>query len=321
MSKIPLGMTSADNGTRPRSGVRAFLKDLRRDKWIYILLLPGIAYFIIFKYVPMAGVVIAFQNYHPFTGIAGSEWVGFTHFQRLFDDPQFYMLLRNTLMLSLYNLVFGFPAPIILALMMNEIRQQLFKRTIQTMVYVPHFMSWVVVVTMFYVIFEARDGVFQNGMASMGFEKFSIMMDQDWFRPMYILQAIWRDTGWGTVIYLAALAGISPELYEAARMDGAGRFRQIWHITLPGIRSTIVILFILRLSDIMELSFEHIFLLLNSLNREVAEVFDTYVYRVGLIQGQLSYSTAVGLFKGLIGLILVTVANWMSKKVGEEGIW
>lgn len=296
-------------------------KDIRRDKWVYVMLLPGLIYFLLFKYAPMGGVIIAFQNYQPFTGFTGSEWVGLKHFERLFTEPDFYMLLRNTLMLSLYNLVLGFPAPIILALMLNELRNQIFKRSLQTMIYVPHFMSWVVVVTIFFVIFESQDGFFQNFVASFGFEKFTIMMDKDLFRPMYILQVIWRESGWGTVIYLAALAGISPELYEAARMDGASRMRQIWHITLPGIRSTIVILLILRLSDVLELSFEHVFLLLNSLNREVADVFDTFVYRVGLQQGQFSYSTAVGLFKGVIGLILVTIANWLSKKLGEEGIF
>jgi putative aldouronate transport system permease protein len=297
------------------------IKEIVRDKWVYIFMIPGILYFIIFKYIPMGGIMIAFQNYHPFKGFFGSEWVGFYHFQRLFSEPDFYKLLRNTLMLSLYNLGLGFPAPIILAIMLNELRLQWFKRSIQTMIYIPHFMSWVVVVSMFYVIFESRDGLLQNLLVTFGFDKFSIMMDLDLFRPMYILQTIWRDSGWGTVIYLAALAGISPELYEAARMDGAGRFRQIWHITLPGIRSTIIILLLLRMSEVLDLSFEHVFLLLNAMNREVGEVFDTYVYRVGLVNGQFSFSTAVGLFKGLVGLILVTICNWISKKFGEEGIF
>lgn len=269
----------------------------------------------------MGGIVIAFQNYHPFTGFLGSEWVGLKQFERLFTDHDFYRLLRNTLMLSLYNLGLGFPAPIFLALMLNELRLQWFKRSIQTLIYIPHFMSWVVVVSMFYVIFESNQGLFQSFIAFIGFGKFSIMMDSSWFRPMYIMQVIWRDSGWGTIIYLAALTSISPELYEAARMDGANRMRQIWHITLPGIRSTIVVLFLLRLSDVLELSFEHVFLLLNSLTREVGDVFDTYVYRVGLINGQLSYATAVGLFKGVVGLVLVVTANWLAKKMGEEGIF
>ncbi|WP_414730970.1 ABC transporter permease [Bacillus sp. FJAT-28004] len=297
------------------------LKDIKRDRWIYILLVPGLIYFLLFKYLPMGGVVIAFQDYHPFKGFLGSDWVGMKHFTRLFGDPDFFKLLGNTLMLSFYNLAFGFPAPIILALMLNELRHMRFKRTIQTLIYIPHFMSWVVVVSMFFVIFESQNGLFQSLLKTVGFEPFSIMMDRDLFRPMYILQVIWRESGWGTVIYLAALASISPELYEAARMDGANRLRQIWHITLPGIRSTIIILLLLRLSDVLDLSFEHVYLLLNSLNREVGEVFDTYVYRVGLINGQLSYATAVGLFKGLVGLVLVMVANRAAKQAGEEGIY
>lgn len=300
---------------------RSILRDIRKDRWVYILMLPGLIYFVLFKYLPMGGVIIAFQNYHPFTGFFGSEWVGFAHFKRLFSEPEFYQILRNTLMLSLYNIVFGFPAPIILALMLNEIRLQWFKRSIQTAIYVPHFMSWVVVVSMFFVIFESRGGLFQNLLVSLGFENFSIMMNRELFRPMYIMQVIWRESGWGTVIYLAALAGINPELYEAARVDGANRMRQMWHVTLPGIRTTIVILLLLRLSDILELSFEHVFLILNAITREVGDVFDTYVYRVGLINGQLSYSTAVGLFKGVVGLVLVVIANWLSKKLGEEGIF
>lgn len=297
------------------------LKDIRRDYWLYLMAIPGVVYFILFKYFPMGGVIIAFQDFHPFTGFLGSPWVGVKHFNRLFTDPDFFMLLRNTLMLSVYQLVLAFPAPIIVALMLNELRREWFKRSIQSLIYIPHFMSWVVVVSMFFVIFESSGGVFQNFLASLGFEKFTIMMNPELFRPMYILQVLWRDTGWGTIIYLAALAGISPELYEAAKMDGASRLRQIWHITLPGIRSTIVILLLLKLSDILETSFEHVYIIVNSLNRDVAEVFDTYVYRVGLINGQLSYATAVGLFKGVVGLLLVMSANWLAKKFGEEGLY
>ncbi|OXM84425.1 ABC transporter permease [Paenibacillus rigui] len=304
----------------PTSRLRIF-KDIRRDHWLYIMAIPGILYFILFKYWPMGGVVIAFQDFQPFTGFFGSKWVGLKHFHRLFSDPDFFMLLRNTLMLSLYQLVLAFPAPILLALMLNELRREWFKRSIQTLIYIPHFMSWIVVVSMFFVIFESPTSLFQSIAGSMGFKSFSIMMDPGLFRPMYILQVIWRDSGWGTVIYLAALAAISPELYEAAKMDGAGRFRQIWHITLPGIRSTIVVLLLLKMSDILETSFDHVFNLVNSLNRDVGEVFDTYVYRVGLINGQLSYATSVGLFKGVVGLLLVIGANWLVKKFGEEGLY
>jgi putative aldouronate transport system permease protein len=288
---------------------------------LYVMLVPGIAYFLLFKYLPMGGIVIAFENFFPFKGFIHSPWVGLKHFERLFTDPDFAMLLRNTLTLSLMQIAFAFPMPILLALMMNEVRREWFKRSVQTIVYLPYFMSWVVVVSMFFVIFESDRSLFQGILSSLHMEHFSIMMSQSLFRPMYILQVIWRDSGWGTIIYLAALAAISPDLYEAARMDGAGRLRQIWHITLPGIRSTIVVMFLLRIADILETSFEHIYILVNSLNRGVAEVFDTYVYRVGILSGQFSYATAVGLFKGVVGLILVVVANKIAKKFGEEGLF
>lgn len=294
---------------------------MRKDHMLYLMMIPGVLFFVIFKYVPMGGIAIAFQDFHPFTGFLNSPWVGWKHFDRLFSDPDFMKLLRNTLMLSLSQIVFAFPVPILLALMMNEVRRELFKRTVQTIVYLPHFLSWVVVVSMFFVIFESDRSLFQGILTSLDLDRFSIMMSETLFRPMYILQVIWRDSGWGSIIYLAALAAVSPELYEAARMDGAGRFRQIWHVTLPGIRSTIIVMFLLRIADILETSFDHIYILVNSLNREVAEVFDTYVYRVGILSGQFSYGTAVGLFKGLVGLLLVVVANKLAKKFGEEGLF
>lgn len=294
---------------------------LLKDRWLYVMLLPGIVYFFIFKYAPMWGIAIGFQDYSPFQGIAGSKWVGLKHFIRLFSEPVFFMLLKNTLILSLVNLMFVFPMPIVAALMLNELKKEWFKKSVQTLIYIPHFMSWVIIIGMFYVLFESRDGLFQQWIESLGFEPFTFMMDPDKFIPMYILQNIWRDTGWGTIIYLAALAGVDPHLYEAARMDGANRLRQLWHITLPSIRSTIVILFILQLGNILELGFEHVYLLLNSLNREVAEIFDTYVYTAGILNGMYSYSTAIGVFKSVVGLILVLLANRLSKKFGEEGIF
>jgi putative aldouronate transport system permease protein len=290
------------------------------DRWLYIMLLPGVIYFLIFKYGPMWGIVIAFQNYSPFQGVSGSPWVGFKHFDRLFGDPTFFMLLKNTLLLSILNLVFVFPAPIVIALMLNELRKETFKRWIQTLIYIPHFMSWAIIISMFYVIFEMQDGVFQNMIASAGLQKFTIMMDPDMFRPTYIAQLIWRDTGWGTIVYLAALAGVDPQLYEAAKIDGAARMRQIWHITLPSIRSTIVILLLLKIGDILDLGFDHVYLMLNPLNRDVAEIFDTYIYSNGIQQGSFSYTTAIGLFKSVVGMVLVLIANQLSKKFGEEGI-
>ncbi|MCU6796297.1 ABC transporter permease subunit [Paenibacillus sp. WQ 127069] len=285
------------------------------------MLLPGILYFILFKYLPMWGVLIAFQNYQPFRGFLYSDWVGTRHFIRFFSEPAFWMLFRNTVMLALYNLIFFFPLPIVIALMLNEIRKEVFKRFVQTMVYIPHFFSWVVVVGVVYILFTVEGGVINELIIRAGGEPINFLISGEWFRTMIMAEVIWKETGWGTIIFLAALAGVDPQLYEAAKMDGAGRARQIWHITLPAIRSTIVILFILRLGHFLDTGFEQIILMLNAMNREVGEVFDTYVYSVGINQAQFSYSTAVGLFKSFVGLILVLSANAISKKFGEEGIY
>ena len=292
-----------------------------RHRTLYLMALPGIAYFLLFKYLPMGGLVIAFQDYMPFLGVAESPWVGFDHFVRLFTEDTFFMLLRNTLIVSLLLLVFSFPVPIILALMLNEIRSRVFKRSLQSIVYLPHFMSWVIVVSLFYVLLTTDGGAVNNLIAGAGGEEIAFLTDTEWLRPMYVFQNVWKSAGWGTIVYLAALTAVDVSLYEAAELDGAGRWRQTWHITLPAIRPTIVVMFILAIGDFLELGFEHMFLLLNSLNREVAEIFDTYVYTAGIQNGQLSYATAVGMFKGLVGLLLVAIANRMAKKFGEEGVY
>ncbi|GIO61044.1 MULTISPECIES: ABC transporter permease [Paenibacillus] len=294
---------------------------LRRDKWLYLLLLPGLLYFLIFKYVPMWGVLLAFQNYQPFTGFWKSEWVGFEHFRLFFENPEFYMLLRNTLLLSFYNLIFFFPAPIILALLLNEVRLAFFKRTIQTMIYVPHFISMVIVASLTYVFLTTEGGTVNELLFQYTGNKIQFLSDPSWFRPMIILQTIWKECGWGTIIFLAALAAVDVEQYEAATIDGANRWRQIWHVTLPAIRSTIVILLILRMGSVLDNGFEQIYLMLNPLNRTVGEVFDTYVYAMGITQGAFSYSTAVGLFKSIVGVTLVLGTNWLAKKFGESGLY
>ncbi|QYR23542.1 sugar ABC transporter permease [Paenibacillus sp. sptzw28] len=294
---------------------------LKRDKWMYLLLMPGILYFIIFKYVPMWGILLAFKNYQPFTGFWKSEWVGLEHFQVFFQNPDFYNLLRNTLVLSFYNLVFFFPTPIILALLLNEIRLALFKRTVQTLIYVPHFISMVIVASISYVFLTTEGGVINELLFQYTGQKINFLGSPEWFRPMIILQTIWKESGWGTIIFLAALSGVDVEQYEAATVDGARRWRQLWHITLPAVRSTIVILLILRMGDILENGFEQIYLMQNALNREVSEVFDTYVYIMGITQGAFSYSTAVGLFKAIVGVILVLSANYLAKRFGQSGIY
>lgn len=294
---------------------------LWKDRWLYLFLLPGLVYFIVYKYLPMWGVLMSFQNYQPHLGIWNSQWVGFKHFERFFSEPEFWMLFRNTLYIAFLDLMIFFPITIIIALLLNEVRKEMFKRFVQTMVYVPHFLSWVVVVGISYILLTTEGGIINELISWLGGDKIPFLMSQDWFRPLIIIQMIWKDAGWGTIIFLAALAGVDSQLYEAARIDGANRWRLLWHITLPSIRSVIVILLILRLGNFLDLGFEQIFLMLNAMNREVGEVFDTYVYQVGIRQGQFSYSAAVGLFKSIVGFILVIGANSLAKKFGEEGIY
>ena len=306
--------------SKPKQESR-LLKQIAKNKLLYLMIAPGLIYLFIYKYIPMYGLIISFQNYKPYLGISGSEWVGFEHFRRLFTSPDFWMILKNTLVLFGLQLFIFFPIPIIIALMLNEIRRNYYKRAIQTLIYLPHFMSWVVVVSISYVLLTLDGGIVNGVLEYFGFQPVNFLLDSTWFRPMYILQIIWREAGWGTIIFLAAIASVDPQLYEAAKMDGANRFRQIWHITLPAIKSVIVILLILKIGDVLELGFEHVYLLMNSTNRHVAEIFDTYVYVAGLRQGQFSYATAVGFFKGFIGLALVVFANWLAKKNGEEGVY
>jgi putative aldouronate transport system permease protein len=299
----------------------AFARRLKRHRWFYMMLFPGLLYFLIYKYVPMWGLLIAFQDYQTFLGFAHSPWVGLKHFQTFFGEEAFWMLLRNTFILAVYNIVFFFPLPIVISLMLNEVRKEFFKRFVQTLVYIPHFVSWVVVVGISFLFFSPQGGIVNNILSSIGSEPVNLLLSKEWFRTMITSQVIWKETGWGTIIFLAALAGVDPGLYEAARIDGANRWQQLWHITLPAIRSTIVIMLILRLGIFMDSGFEQIFLMVNSLNREVGEVFDTYVYNAGIAQGKFSYSAAVGMFKSVISLVLVVGANKLAKKFGEEGIY
>lgn len=298
-----------------------WLRHVKKDKWLYVLLLPGVLYFLVFKYIPMWGVLIAFQNYQPFLGFWQSKWVGMEHFTIFFQNPDFIKLLRNTLLLSLYNIIFYFPAPIFIALMLNEVRIAIVKRTIQTLIYVPHFISMVIVVSITYVFLTTEGGIVNELLQQYTGTKIAFLSDPDWFRPLIILQTIWKEAGWGTIIILAALSGVSLEQYEAAIVDGAGRWRQLWHITLPAIRSTIVILLILRMGYVLDNGFEHIYLMMNALNRDVADVFDTYVYDTGIRGGAFSYSTAVGLFKSIVGVILVLSSNYLAKRFGQTGIY
>mgnify|MGYP002403240574 CR=1 FL=1 len=306
--------------TEQKSG-SGIWRSLNRNKALYLLGLPGIAFFILFKYVPMWGVLIAFQDYSPFQGMLNSSWVGLKHFERLFSNPDFFLLLRNTLAINALNLVFFFPLPIILSLLLNEVRHVVFKRTIQSIVYLPHFLSWVIIAGLSFLLLSQGEGVINKMLVHFGYDKIDFLTNPDLFWILLTIQSIWKEAGWGTVIFLAAIASVDPQLYEASKMDGAGRLRQAWHVTLPAIRSVIVVLLILRIGHAMDVGFEQVFLMMNAPVSEVAEVFDTYVYRLGIRQGQFSFTTAVGLFKSVVGFILVIVSNHLAKRFGEEGVY
>ncbi|MGK3649015.1 ABC transporter permease [Pseudarthrobacter enclensis] len=290
-------------------------------KWLYLLLLPGVLYFAVFRYGPMYGVSIAFKDYVPFLGVNGSQWVGTQHFEDFFSNPDFPRLLGNTLILAFLNLGIAFPLTIVLALLLNEVRLSVLKRTVQTLVYIPHFLSWTIVASLSFLLFALDIGPlfqFLNGVMGTNID---FLSDPAWFRPLIVLQEIWKNTGWGTIIFLAALATVDQDQYEAAIIDGAGRFRRVWHITLPGIRSTIIVMLILAIGQMLNTGFEQIYLMTNALNRDVADVFDTYVYFVGITQGAYSYSTAVGLFKSLVGLVLIFGTNWLAKRFNQSGLF
>lgn len=321
--KPPLAMNSRAPGAAPAASgkLRRLGKEIVKNRYLYLLALPGLLFFLVFKYIPMLGVVIAFQNYSPFQGILNSDWVGFDHFRRFFSNPDFLLLFRNTMGINLLNLVLFFPLPILVALFLNEIRVESYKKLVQSIIYMPHFLSWVIISGLTFLLFSKGNGLVNQILVSLGFEKIDVLTNPDTFWFMIVLQSIWKEAGWGTIIFLAAIASVDPGLYEAARMDGAGRLRQIWHVTLPAIRGVIITMLILRLGHMMDVGFEQIFMMYNGAVSQVAEVFDTYVYTVGVKQGQFSYSTAAGLFKSVVGLTLVILSDKLAKKFGEEGVY
>lgn len=296
-------------------------RKLWQSRYMYLFVFPGLLYFIVYKYIPLFGSIIAFKEYSAFQGFIDSPWVGFGNFQRIFDSPEVIQVLINTLVLSFLQIAFAFPVPILLALMLNEVRQEWVKRFIQSIVYLPHFLSWVVVIGVI-TLFLRSDGLINSILGSwFGVDSIPFLQLPSLFKPLLVLEVIWKESGWGTIIFLAALAGVNPELYEAAVVDGASRLRRIWHITLPAIRSTVVILLILRLGSVLDNGFEQVFLMLNPYVMEVGNVLDTYVYYKGILQADFSFATAVGLFKSIVGLMLVIAANRLAKKFGEEGIY
>jgi ABC-type polysaccharide transport system, permease component len=304
-----------------RSRSSGLWRGIKRDKYLYLMLIPVAAYYLLFKYSPMFGEIIAFKNYRFADGIMGSQWVGFKHFRDLFGNSDFYNVLKNTLLLNVYNVIFGFPVPIVLALMLNELRREWYKRLVQNLLYVPHFISWVVLGSILIALLSPSTGIVNMILELFGIDPIYFLANKQWWPIVFVLSGIWHSAGWNTILYMAAITGIDPQLYEAARIDGANRLRQIWHITLPGIRSTIAILLILRMGQMMDVGFEQIFILQNSAVFQVSDVISTYVYRVGLQHVQYSYTTALGLFQSVIGFILVVSMNRVVKLLGEKGLW
>ena len=306
--------------TRLKAFGNKALKDFKINKQLYLLVLPVLVHYIIFQYGPMYGVIIAFKEFSPAKGILGSPWVGFKHLIDFFNSFFFGRTLKNTLVISLNTIIFGFPAPIILALLINEIRNRKFARVIQTITYMPHFISLVVICGMIRE-FTYDTGIINDFRALIGLERVSLLSKPGMFVPVYVASGIWMQVGWGSIIYLAALAGINSELYEAAIIDGAGRLKQTLHVTLPGIMPTVVILLILRIGHVMSVGFEKIILLYNPVIYETADVISTYVYRKGLLDFSWSYASAVGLFNTVINLTLLVCANKISRKVSEASLW
>lgn len=294
--------------------------DMRRNYPLYLMIIPVILFYIIFCYKPMYGALIAFKDYEPAMGVWGSHWVGLKHFKAFFENPDFIRVLRNTLTISISSIVFGFPAPIILALLFNELKLRRLKSVAQTVSYLPHFISLVVVCGMI-KDFVGQGGIIHQLVTSMGGDTVGLLSRQELFVPIYILSDIWQQVGWGSIIYLAALAGIDQELYEAAQVDGAGKWAQLFNVTLPGLAPTIIIMLILRLGNLLNVGYEKVILLYNPLIYETSDVISSYVYRVGFAQQNWSYSSAVGLLNSVVNFIIVITANKIANKTSETSLW
>lgn len=294
---------------------------VRRDWMLMLLLAPAVVYFVVFHYGPMYGVLIAFKRYYPSRGILGSPWVGLQWFRQFFRSVYFARLLRNTLLISVYSIAFGFPIPIFFALMLNEVPGRGYKRVVQTVSYLPHFISTVVVVAIMQMLLSMQDGVFNELLCKMGLEKINFFMEPRWFRPLYVGSGIWQQFGWNSIIYLAAISGVDPTLYEAAYMDGSTRWKNMWYITLPCILPTIGILLILRIGNLMSVGFEKIILMYNERTYVVADVISTFTYRRGILNADYSFGTAVGLFNSVVNLVVLVSANRISRRLTEVSLW
>ena len=290
------------------------------ERWMYLFIVPGALYFLVFEYLPLLGNVIAFQDFSPFLGISGSPFIGLENFRHLLTDGDFKLALANTVTIELLQLVFAFPAPLVLALVLNSILNAPIKRLMQSATYLPHFLSWVIVIALWQQVFGGA-GFINQLLRNQGFETANIMANPDFAKPLFVLENIWKEMGWGTILFLAALTKIDAELYEAAVVDGAGSWRRLWHVTLPGISSVIVLLLILRLGTALSVGFEQYYLQRGSLGAQASEVLDTFIYFRGIQGGDWGFATAVGLVRGVLGTLLIVVANTIAKRFGEEGIY
>jgi putative aldouronate transport system permease protein len=317
----------AESGVQPKGGYAttnkggAIRSRISAGKYLLLLAMPGIMFLVIFKYVPMLGVIIAFKDYSPYLGFFQSPWVGLKHFLSFFTGPDFFQLLRNTLVINLFKLVFFFPVPVLLSLMLNEVRFAGYKRTIQTVVYLPHFLSWVTIVGLTFMMLSRVNGVVNMVLVDITGEKFNFLANEGLFWWIITAQTVWKEAGWGTVIILAALAGVDVQLYDAATIDGASRLQRIWYVTIPAILNVVVILLILRIGRMVDTGFEQIFLMMNDPVKDVADVIETYVYRVGVLRGKFSFTTAVGLFQSVASVVLVVTSNRLAKSLGQSGLY
>ncbi|MEF3311971.1 sugar ABC transporter permease [Paenibacillus sp. GYB004] len=308
-------------GTERASRRNSGWKSIRKNWELYIFVLPTIAYFIVFHYFPMYGLQIAFRDYTPSLGIWNSPWVGLEHLKRFFDSYYFWTLIKNTIGISLYELIVGFPVPVLLALAINELKNGAFKKWVQTITYAPHFISVVVMAGMIIAFLAPGSGIINLVIKALGGEPIPFLTEPGWFKTVFVMSGVWQNMGWGTIIYLAALAGVDPQQHEAAMMDGATRLQRVWHINLPSIVPTMVILLILNVGSFMSVGFEKVFLLQNPLNLQTSDVISTYVYRSGLVQGQFSFSAAIGLFNSVINFILLLTVNRIARRVNETSLW
>ncbi len=313
-------MDKAALASHRRHGIRWI--DFYKCRYLFLLLLPALIWYAVFCYGPLYGLQLAFKNYRMIDGIWGSKWIGFEYFRQIFSGTSnFSRTMGNTIIISLYHIVFGFPAPIVLALLFNELKFPKFKRVSQTITYLPHFMSWVVLSSLFMTVLSPSTGAVNEIIKMLGFKPIYFLGDPRWFRFTLVTTAIWKEVGWGCIIYLAALAGIDPTLYEAATVDGAGKFKQMLYITLPCLFPTISIMLVMRMGGILNAGFDQVFNMYSPKVYEVGDILDTYVYRVGLVEIKFGFSTAVGLFKNVFAFACVLLTNWLVKLMGEEGLF